>query len=248
VKCTYGAVAWVVVAVLASSVPAQAYRPFFSTDAAVADPKEIELELGYFTLRREGGQNTFLVPSAVLNFGLWPNVELVAEFRIAEGAGSEVNVVDPGLFVKAVLREGVLQEREGVSVAIETGPLLPSTVRGDRGVGFETIGIASVPVAPLTIHVNLGGGLDRHAARPFAFWGIIGELPVRPELRVVTEITGESVQGVRANNSALLGVIWQPSRKVSWDAAVRHGISRGAPDWEFTTGVTFGFAAPNRLW
>jgi hypothetical protein len=29
---------------------AWAYRPFVSTDAAVADPKEFEIELGYFNL------------------------------------------------------------------------------------------------------------------------------------------------------------------------------------------------------
>lgn len=34
-------------------IPARGYRPFISTDAAVADPKEIEVELGYFSLRRE---------------------------------------------------------------------------------------------------------------------------------------------------------------------------------------------------
>jgi hypothetical protein len=73
-------------------------------------------------------------------------------------------------------------------------------------------------------------------------WGLIGELPVTTRLRVVSEVNGESTKGQRANNSVLVGFIWQPSSaNISLDAAVRRGISRGAPDWEVTAGVTFGF-------
>ena len=57
------------------------YRPFVSTDAAVVDSKEVEIELGYFTLERTQGENTFTIPSLVLNYGLLTNVELVGEYR-----------------------------------------------------------------------------------------------------------------------------------------------------------------------
>jgi len=225
---------------------AEAYRPFISTDAAVADSKELEIELGYFALRHEHRENTFLIPSAVLNYGVWRNLELVGEFRVTRSPGGDVDVVDPAVFVKAVIQEGVLQEHDGIGVAVEAGPLLPSTVRGDRGAGFEAIGIASGRVAPFTIHVNVGGGIDRSAAKPFGLWGIIGELPVHPKLRIVAEVTGERVAAKPANNSALLGVIWQPSpRNVYWDVAVRRGITGGGPDWEVTTGVTFAFSLPS---
>ena len=220
---------FVVAACLVTAPPhAHAYRPFVSTDAAVADANELEIELGYVTLRRERGENTFLVPSLILNYGLLRDVELVGEFRVARTPNGDVNLIDPALFVKAVVKEGVLQERDGVGIAVEAGPLLPSTVRGDDGVGFEATGIASARMATLTVHLNLGGGVDRSAARPFGVWGMIGEVPVQPGLRVVGEVSGESVRGERANNSALLGVIWQPSsRNVYWDAAVRRGITRG---------------------
>jgi len=78
-------------------------------------------------------------------------------------------------------------------------------------------------------------------------WGVIGELPVHPKLRVVGEINGENIQNQRANDSALLGVIWQPmSKYLSFDAAVRRGITHAAADWQFTLGLTFGFSVPTR--
>src|SRR5439155_6995154 len=59
------------------------------------------------------------------------------------------------------------------------------------------------------------------------------------------EVNGESTQDQRPNNSALLGVIWQPtSKNVFLDAGIRRGISRAAPDWQFTIGLTFGFSLP----
>src|SRR3989441_13350014 len=56
-------------AVLLIPASAWAYRPFVSTDAAVADPREVEIELGYFNLERTRRRNTIATPSMVLNYG-----------------------------------------------------------------------------------------------------------------------------------------------------------------------------------
>jgi hypothetical protein len=95
------------------------------------------------------------------------------------------------------------------------------------------------------MHINGGGGLDRDDRQAFAIWGVIGELPVHPKLRLVGEVNGESTQDHRPNNSALFGVVWQPtSKNVFLDAGVRRGVSCAAPDWQFTIGLTFGFFLP----
>src|SRR5262245_10995401 len=231
-------------AVLLVPTSALAYRPFVSTDAAVADSREFEIELGYFDLERTGRDNTITTPSVVLNYGFIKNWEVVGEFRIE--ASPELEIADPALSVKGVLKEGVLQEKEGVSLAIEASLLLPSTLPHEHGVGVQAVGIASGKVAPVTVHINVGGGLDRDDRHAFVLWGVIGELPVHPKLRLVGEINGQGTQGQGPNNSVLLGIIWQPtSKNVMLDAGVRHGISRAAPDWEFTLGLTYGFALPS---
>jgi len=232
-----------VVLLFFSESVAWGYRPFVSTDAAVADVKETEIELGYFNWERERGQNTFIVPKAVLNYGLIHNLELVGEFAVEEPSRGPVRLADPALSLKAILKEGVLQEKDGVSFAVEAGPLLPSTNKEEKRFGFEGIGILSGKLGGLTYHVNLGGGVDRAENNPFVIWGMIGELPVAPKLRLVGEINGESVRRNTPNNSALLGFIWEaPWEHVFIDAGVRRGISHAAPDWMFTTGLTFSFS------
>lgn len=70
-----------------------AYRPFFSTDAAVADPQEEEIELGYFILEQAQGQQTFTLPSLVLNYGLWRDLEVVREFVVARDPAGELHIL-----------------------------------------------------------------------------------------------------------------------------------------------------------
>jgi hypothetical protein len=232
-----------IVLLLLSQSVAWGYRPFVSTDAAVADVKEMEVEIGYFNLERERGKNTFIVPKAVLNYGLVRNLELVGEFAVEEPPHGPVRLADPALSLKAVLKEGVLQEKSGVSFAVEAGPLLPSTNREENRFGFEASGILSGKLDALTYHVNFGGGVDRAKTNPFLVWGVIAELPITPKLRLVGEINGETVKRNIPDNSALVGFIWEaPWQKVFIDAGVRRGISRAAPDWMFTTGLTFSFS------
>jgi hypothetical protein len=233
---------WVVV--LPWAAPALAYRPFVSTDAAVADPREIEIELGAFTLERQKGTNAFVVPSVVVNYGLFRNWEAVAEFSVRRSPDATVDLVDPALFLKGVLKEGVLQDKEGIGVAVELGPLLPSTEKGERRFGFEGIGILTDTLGPITVHVNGGLGIERSSGDLVVIWGMIGELPVSKAFRIVAEVNGETPRRQALRDSVLLGAIWRPwSEKNVWlDAGVRRGLTSGVPDWVATVGITFGFS------
>ena len=74
-----GSLMLVLLCLLASS--AWGYRPFVSTDAAVVERARMEIELGDLTLVRTQGENTFVIPQVVLNYGLTPTLELVGEFK-----------------------------------------------------------------------------------------------------------------------------------------------------------------------
>src|SRR5262252_4380520 len=73
------------------------YRPFIATDAAVTERARMEIELGYLTLARTQGENAFMIPQVVLNYGLAQTVELVGEFKAEEGSETGLQLVDPAL-------------------------------------------------------------------------------------------------------------------------------------------------------
>jgi hypothetical protein len=62
---------------------AHAYRPFVSTDASVAAPRHLELELGVVSVERERDRDTFVVPDLTVNVGVAPRIELVAELGVS---------------------------------------------------------------------------------------------------------------------------------------------------------------------
>ena len=95
------------------ALPRQAfgYRPFVSTDAAVADVSETEIELGYFNWEREKGNTTFISPKAVLNYGFSHNFEVVGEFAVEEPGHGSAKLIDAALSVKAVLKDGSCRKK-----------------------------------------------------------------------------------------------------------------------------------------
>jgi hypothetical protein len=223
---------------------ALAYRPFDGTDAAVADQGEVEIEFGPFGYLREGSNRFLVVPSLVLNFGFASGWEAVLEGNQAVGlgpiSGQRLSLTDTSLSLKHVLVEGALQEKSGVSVATEFGPLLP-TVNGEPGMGAEWALIASARSEWLTVHGNAAVEFTR--VHTYSFIGdMILEVhdtwPVRP----VFEIIGaeDLTQGFTA--SALAGAIWRLRDSLSFDAAVR--VAREGPTsvTEVRAGLTWAFA------
>jgi len=220
-----------------------AYRPFVSTDADVAAEGETEVELGFTGVPRDGGIGEMSVPGLILNRGISKNWEVVGEFevRVYEGEdGRKVELEDPALFLKGVLREGFLQDEEGRSLAVEFGFLLPSTVAGEGGMGVEGIAILSGGGSGLTYHLNVGGEMDRTDFAPGGVWGVILEYPSGGGLRVVGELNGAFRRGESPENSRMLGFVWETG-ETALDFGARK-CSRGADsEWEYTAGVTFSF-------
>jgi hypothetical protein len=107
---------------------ALAFRPFDGTDAAVADPGELEIELGPAGLLRAGPRTAVIAPTTVINLGVAKDWEVVLQGEaetVVKPPPVTTNLVENGLFVKRVLREGVLQDKPGPSIATEFGALLP---------------------------------------------------------------------------------------------------------------------------
>lgn len=221
-----------------------AYRPFNSTDAAVADVGELETELGPAEFRRSDTERTVIAPAYVLNYGLVKNWELVLEGQgehpqpPAEDTRSRL--VESGLFLKGVLREGVLQDKTGPSVATEFGVLLPG-INDEPGVGGSWLGIVSQRWSGGTVHFDLGIALTREH-RADLFVGTIIEGPYDWKVRPVAEVVYEREFNTTEQFSVLGGAIWQVSDKLSFDVGLREAWINRQPETELRAGLTFAFS------
>ena len=90
---------------------AQAYRPFDGTDAAIAEPGQVEIELVPSQYLQIGSERTLVAPTVVFNCGLSERWELVLQGEAVHSLmedSSKSSLVGNGLFLKAILREGSL--------------------------------------------------------------------------------------------------------------------------------------------
>jgi hypothetical protein len=230
---------------------ALAYRPFDGTDAAVAEPGEMEIEFQPAGVMRSDAQKTLVAPATVLNFGLVKNWEAVFEGRLETpfSPSGPTSLTDAGAFLKHVLRPGVLQDQTGPSIATEFGVLLPDSI-GNTGFGASVAGIVSQRWDWGTVHLNVAGQLtrDQHAD---VFTGIIIEGPSKWAVRPVAEIFYEEEFGQAHTISGLVGAIWQVKDNLSFDVGFRHAIVNGVKVDEVRAGLTVGFplrpfGQPNR--
>jgi hypothetical protein len=231
----------IIFATAARSGPALAYRPFDGTDAAVAAPGELEVELQPAGIRHEQGAQTLIAPWTVLNFGLSEGWEAVFEGRgetpLSPSGPTELTAA--GAFLKHVIQPGSLQDKPGPSVATEFGVLLPDST-GDSGIGASLAGIVSQRWDWGTIHLNAETALtrDHHAD---LFVGTIIEGPSKWPVRPVAEVSYEKEFGQQETVSGLVGLIWQVSDKLAFDVAFRHALTNSHPVNEVRAGLTFGF-------
>jgi hypothetical protein len=221
--------------------PAYAYRPFNSTDAAVAARGEMELECGPLGYVVDADGRFLVVPSFIFNFGIANDWEVVVEgrnFLLVQpmSADRRDTLRETAVSVKGVLRQGSLQENHtGPSVGLEVGLLLPG-IGTDPGVGASFAGIVSQQWSDITVHLN-STVLITHNHTLGGAAGAIVEGPSRWAIRPVAEAVLEQNDGRTA--SGVVGGIWQVRKGLSLDAGLRIARADGATLREFRAGFTW---------
>jgi hypothetical protein len=220
----------------------QAYRPFDGTDAAVAATGEMEIELGPVEYLREGAERALFAPDVRINYGFKPGWEAVLEGVVAHGltaAVPQTSVIENGAFLKGVLREGVLQEKTGPSIATEFGVLL-SGINAEHGTGASLAGIVSQRWDWGTVHFNTAIALTREQHADY-FVDVILEGPHDWAVRPVAEVFYDRNVGQFRTRSALVGAIWQVQDNIAVDFGLRGARINDHTAGEIRAGVTFAF-------
>jgi hypothetical protein len=227
---------------IAWSSPALAYRPFDSTDPAVAEPGELETEFSPVSFRRGDDGDTWIASQLKINYGIAPGWELVIEGQGEhpqfEGAGSVL--IDNAVFLKHVVRDGTLQEQTGPSIAIEFGALLPG-INDEHGLGGEIAAIIGSQWSWGAIYFTAAAALTREQTGEM-FLGAIIEGPLDRTVRPVAELVYEREFGHGEIFAALAGLIWEAREGLAFDLAVRQASVDGASETEIRAGLTFAFS------
>jgi hypothetical protein len=219
------------------SSAALAYRPFDSTDAAVADKGKWEIELGPVNWRHNDDGTQWVVPAVILNYGFADDWEAVLEGRNNIFARGGAEVSDAAASLKTVIREGSLQKKEGASIGSEFSVLLPG-IGTEDGAGLEWTLLASDQKDWGTWHVNIGPQLTRDGKGGMVMGGIL-EGPHDWTVRPVAELRYEKAFGGAELFAQLVGLIFPVREGLALDIGYRHAREGGRPDEQIRAGVTF---------
>ena len=227
---------------------AEAYRPFDGTDADVAEYGSFELELGPVHWYDRAGDNYLIAPATVLNLGIVERTELVIDFQhyVALGALNgrpRHALLGTDVLVKHVLREGILQGKSGLSVALEAGPLTPE-INGTGAFGASADLIVSDRWAWGSVHFNEWPMYSRRHNLDLVS-DVILEGPHQWLVRPVAEFFVEKEFNGDRTASGLVGAIWTPRDSFVLDlgargarigdqnaAEIRFGFTWAVPVWE----------------
>lgn len=219
---------------------ALAFRPFDGTDAAVAGVGEFEIELEPAGLLHQGAERIFVAPAITFNLGVTEGWEVVLEGQgetALPPASARTNLVGNGVFLKGIVRDGVLQDKPGPSIATEFGALLPG-IDDEAGVGESWTGIVSYRFGSAIVHFTAELALTRQN-RGEGFLSTIVEGPYDWKVRPIAEIAYDREVGRRETSSALVGAIWQIRDNIALDFGVREGRTNNRGITEFRAGLTY---------
>jgi len=133
---------------------------------------------------------------------------------------------------------------DSLSLGAEFGVALP-TARPPIGTGktnWGGIAIASFDSNIAHVDVNVGatrlGAVDEGQGHWQGNWAIAASRPLPSGFIITGELSGIAQRGTSAQTQALAGLDYSVSRQVVLDVAVVAGLSRTAPNWQVTAGVT----------
>ena len=220
--------------------PARAYRPFDGTDAGVASTRRLEVEFGPLGYVRTGSERLLVSPALNLTYGAGSGFEFGVEatrlmLMSPDADGAEQKIDDVELTAKKVLKNGSVQDKEGVSAALEGMLLLPTTDERKTGAGVQLS--VSRSWEDLALHLN-GQASRNRAGDNGRFASLIAEGPGWWGVRPVGELSWKREGDAPIFRAVLLGVIWQTRNGLAMDFAIRTGYA-DEHEVELRSGVTW---------
>jgi hypothetical protein len=230
---------------VASCPDAAAIRPFDGTDASVAAEGTVELEMGPVDWVDAEGSDV-LAPLAVVNVGVAHDWEISPyvqpSWLIGEGGGRRFAVLDDGIVLKRILREGCLQDAAGPSVGVEVAALFPATQPFDR-FGARVTPVVSQTWRGFTGHLSTSFFWSR-LDQPAVSGALILEAPeIAARVRPAIEATTGWESGLGRGWTGLAALIWNPRDDLEFDLGFRLGRSFGTDVQEIRAGFTWAIRA-----
>jgi len=227
-----------------------AARPLSVDDAGTVDKGEFELEAGLEYVNQQDKEVTlgFVLKTGILdNWDL--GVELPYKF-IDFQAGSKTDGFDD---MSITTKYNFFEETDALPALSVSFSLKTDSGNDDKSLGtgeqeYTINTILSKSLDTITIHFNIGYVIKDDSTeenlRDVLTYGFALEYPLNEKFNLVGEINGENERRNKFDDNPMYGLIgfnYSLTESITYDLGVGFEISEASPDFNITTGLTFGF-------
>jgi hypothetical protein len=217
------------------------YRPSVSSPAQLPAVGQLEFEAGLLGTRADGGRRGSLpVLFKLALSGQW-GVLLGGEALVSarDSAGARVR----GLGDTSVVLKRAFVLDPATALGLEFGAKLP-TAKESIGSGkadytLNTIFSKDMGAVHMDANANLTrlGARDAGTGRNQSGLSASFSTPVDAQWGVTGELSGTRRSGVASTAQALVAAAYSPSKRMTIDFGVAHGLNAASPDWSLFTGL-----------
>lgn len=228
--------------------PVTPYRPSVSSPAQLPAAGQLELELGGLVSKNDDGRRASLPYTLKLAFDSAWGLVLGGEGLVATPAadGRQRGIGDTQLVLK---RAYVFSDES--ALGLELGAKLP-TARSSIGSGkadYSVNGIVSQDLGALHMDANLNltrlGAIDPGSGRIQAGISAAFSMALDERWGVTGEWSGSQRRASARNAQLLLALSFSPSKLLTLDFGLTHGLTAATPSWSVFSGAVLPLA---RLW
>ncbi len=221
------------------------YRPSVSTPAALSAPGWVEVEAGLSRTRGGGLDHVDSLPYTVkLAFNEDWGVRIGGNALVRQRA-SDGSSLSGGGDTAIVLKHRWAIDDDS-ALGLEGGVSLPTAKSGLGSGGTDALlnGIWSADL-PAELHMDLNLAAARVGLTVPGVarwqWGWAGALShaLSDEWGLGAELSGLTQRGAPSTAQWLAAASYSPSKAVTWDIGVSHGLTSASPGWSVFAGVTF---------
>jgi hypothetical protein len=225
------------------------YRPSVSSPAQLPAAGQLEMELGVLSTGSDDGRRNSLPTTFKLAFNQQWGVLLSGESYVSAPDGSGRKAHGVGDVTVVLKRAFVLSEE--TALGLELGAKAP-TARDDIGSGradYSLNGILSQELGDVHMDANLNftrlGAYDPGSGRVQTGVSVSFSTPISERWSATQEWSGTRRSGAASTAQILGALSFSPSKRLSIDFGLAHGLNKASPDWSFFSGVVFPLA---QLW
>ena len=230
------------------STVAFAARPLTTDDAGAVGQATFQLEGGFDFVRQDNHDKEYS-PSLTLTYGLFERMDV--------GVGSAYLFVDPAEGKKVngfsdtplKVKYRFLDQKDWIPSFAVSGTLIIPTASKSKGLGSGKVdfNINNIFQWNLSkrwqLYANFGYTfIGEHQVNNEFNYSIAGQFVLSDKLALVGEVLGlNNFNGNKRDDpiAGLVGIQILLTDKLVLDAGVEMGMNKAAPDFRFTTGVTF---------